>query len=496
MGLLCLMITLLWSCQNDDQNEPTPLSQEDYATYESDLLIHMRHFGEQIRNNSSLGFDDESLKSISSSYFEADDHAEFADAIDNPSTAQLSAALQGKVDELQAVTDEFDEHTDYLSHLNDQFSLEFDSDELDLTDKNSLLVHIIHLRVTTQFLHEHSDVFLSSTSGRTASNVDWWLVSGKCALRALNPDVSKGVQDDISALNQSSTSAQILSATNDAKQNCNSDLFLTALDFSVGLATDPYCASPPCDETTVYNMYSYGFLKTSGVVKEGNAPVQSLSDFHLPQGELDTVVTNFSAGEGPYIGKNEDDKHFALTDCSGYVSYILKKTNSPAYKEVFKTVQDGSNQGISHLSYCPSASQFANFDIGSSQNWAYVGSKGDPDFSKIQAGDIIAWDEKPDADGDTGHVMIAAGPSRGSDQSCFYLVDIFDSTIDSHLNNSRFGIQNDSNTPTGVGFGTIGLRKDGNDHYSNFFPTIDGCETGTDPWKFHPTITILRLSSN
>ena len=102
----CICLVVFTCCQNDDQNDPTPLSQEDYATYESNLLGHMRHFGEQIRSNSALGFDDESLKSISSSYFEADDHTAFVDAIDNPTSEQLSEALQGKVDGLHAAIDD------------------------------------------------------------------------------------------------------------------------------------------------------------------------------------------------------------------------------------------------------------------------------------------------------------------------------------------------------------------------------------------------------
>lgn len=492
----CIGIGVFTSCQNDDQNDPTPLSQEDYVTYESNLLTHLRHFGEQIRNNSLLDFDDESLKSISSSYFEGDDHAAFVAAIDDPSTEQLPEILQRKVNDLHAATDDYDDHADYLSYLGDQFNLEFESTELTIEDKAKLLNHIVHLRVATQFLEEHQDLFLSSTDGGRVADVDWWLVSGKCALKALGADVSQGV-DNVSTLDQSTTSAKVLSAMRDAKQNCNSKLFLTAFDFFVGLSTNPYCANTPCDETSVYNMYSYGYLNNAGIVPDNNPPVEDLTDFPLPSGDLDTILTNVAALEGPYIGKTADDKHFAMTDCSGFVSYILKRTNSTAYGEIFKTVQNGMNKGISHLSYCPSASQYANFDAGSSQKWSYVGSNENPDFSSIQAGDIIAWDEAPDDDGDTGHVMIAAGPSREADNGCFYLVDIFDSTLDAHLDNDRSGIKN-GNDPSGVGLGTIGLKVlvGSNELQSNFYPTRTDCFAGTDSWNTHPIITILRISSN
>lgn len=195
-------------------------------------------------------------------------------------------------------------------------------------------------------------------------------------------------------------------------------------------------------------------------------------------------ITNSADSQGPYIGKTAGGEFFSLTDCSGFVSYVTSVADKDAYNEIWTYRPDV----VDHLPYCPSAAQYANYVPRTNGHWTRVlGEKGEVDFSLILAGDIIAWDEDDtDPDGDTGHVMIAAGASTFDSASSYYQVEIFDSTLDQHMDDVRNGKKR-GDDPSGVGFGIIGLQKDGSTLQSNFFP-------GVDSWFTHPHITILRYT--
>ncbi|MDW3195112.1 MAG: hypothetical protein R8G66_22250 [Cytophagales bacterium] len=496
--LWCICLVVFTSCQNDDQNDPTPLSQKDYATYESNLLGHMRHFGEQIRSSSSFGFDDESLKSISSSYFEGDDHTAFVDAIDNPDTSPITGTLKDKVDNLHDAIPDHADHTSYLTYLSGELSTELVSESLSTEEKEGLLNHIVHLRVMTQFLADYQDLFTDNPTSGRVENDEWWPSTGQCMLSAAGQQTSNSL--DKTNIGDGETTGSLTQALKSAKTSCknNNPLFLAAFEFFGNLQTKPYCdGATTCDETNSYNMYSYAHLVSDGngtyTPEEGKSPpVQAIDDFAVPTNiDQSSIALTFNE-EGPYVGKTTDDEYFAFTDCSGFVSYILYQTDKSAFDEIMNNLPDAE----SHLPYCPSAAQFASFQPLMGGSWTKVfGDDGEVDFSLIQPGDIIAWDEDLDHDGDTGHVMIAAGPSRAIDTGCYYLVDIIDSTVIGHLNDDRVGIEK-NNDATGVGLGTIGLKVDQGQLQSNFFPNNTDCDGGTDPWFSHPNISILRLKSS
>lgn len=503
----CIGLAVCTSCQNDDQNDPAPLSQEDYVTYESNLLGHMRHFGEQIRSNSSLGFDDESLKSISSSYFEGADHAAFVDAIDNSNTEPLSGSLLEKVDALNtSISDQVD-HSSYLNHLDGEFQNEFDSEELLPTEKQALLNHIVHLRVATQFVNEHQDLFdtRSASGGRLASS-DWWNSWGKCALSILAGAAAGGIDatDNGNSLEGKATGS-LAGGLLGANAGCVNALSLEAYEFFQGIQNNPYCGGDEtCNEMNIYNMYSYAFLEDVSAGYQLNdvpmPPVENLDNFQLykslSSGSVTITGEYDKTPSGPYIGIT-NGKYYSLTDCSGFVSYVMAQATADAYQEI----QDNLPSSPPHRDYCPSAAQFATYDVTGSSYWEAV-----TDFSTIQAGDIIAWNEGDvancpgmsggDKDGDTGHVMIAAGPAQGpfksqvNGESDYYTVDIYDSTVDAHLNNVRNGVKTNGD-PTGVGRGTIGLIGDATlgIYQSNFYPELDN-------WNCHPNISVLRLKSD
>jgi hypothetical protein len=246
--------------------------------------------------------------------------------------------------------------------------------------------------------------------------------------------------------------------------------------FLEGINTNPYN-----NRGVEYNMYSYASLQQSEVgyqiVGDINSPVGSGDSFPIPDG----FSASLSEGDGaPYIGTIEDSgtKYIALTDCSGYIIYIVAQANEVAMNELVQ----GAINGRGHMQPWPSAAQIAQYAGG--QNWQQVlDSDGSVDFGLIQPGDIIAWDESGNTQ-DTGHVAIALSPSvQQSDGS--YNVEISDSTVLQHLNNQRNGIKK-GNDPTGVGKGIIGLKSVDGALQSNFYP-------GTDPWVEHPHINILRL---
>lgn len=251
----------------------------------------------------------------------------------------------------------------------------------------------------------------------------------------------------------------------------------TTSDFLTGINNSQY--DP---DGTGFNMYSYAYLKkgTDGfsVLNDNKPAVESLADFPVP---AHANITLIEASEGPYIG-TVGSEYFALTDCSGFVIYIIAQTDASA----LSILLDGVKNGESHDQPWPSAAQYANYK-GDGTTWTQVvDANGVADFANMEKGDIIAWDEVPGTSSDTGHVMIVNGkPTSVGDG---FNVEICDSTVLAHANDKRKGVEKGKDI-TGVGTGTIGLQwtKDGG-YQSNFFP-------GADKWYSHPHINILRLNS-
>ena len=252
----------------------------------------------------------------------------------------------------------------------------------------------------------------------------------------------------------------------------------TTTDFLKGIQNHLYTQTVN-GQTSPYNMYSYGYIQQSSGVDEVKGddypPVESLSNFPIP--EVANLYLN-ADGAGPYIGTT-GDQYFALTDCSGYVIYLIAQASQEALNELI----ENANSGRSHFQPWPSAAQFANYTGGN--YWTQIQKDGSPDFTQIQPGDIISWDESGDTM-DTGHVMIAMAQPTLQDDGSFE-VKISDSTILMHKDDMRNGVMK-GNDPTGAGSGIIGLKIDSGNLQSNFYP-------GVDSWITHPHINILRLNS-
>lgn len=488
LGTWCLFIGILSSCQKeDDIGGQVPRTQDEYSAYEATLLTSLRHFGDQLQSNPGLGFDHESLTSISASFFgeNSEEHMDFVETLSSTNETAPTSFLQEKSSLLHDAISDHTDHSGYLTYLSGQFDEEFLDEATDQDEKEKLLHHIIHLKTATQFIEEHQDLFTTSVPGGRVSSSDWWKNWGQCALNAVAESalaVAAGVTVSAPLITGAAT-ATLLDAS-DSASLCYSQIFKTANDFVNGITSNPYVF-----QDSIYNMYSYGYVvhgSDSTYLTEGKEPpVLGFDQFTMPGfSSLNLAITNDTLG--PFIGTTTDGSYFAMTDCSGFVSYIIQTTSSDALSQIMNNLPAGAE---SHLDYCPSAAQFANFQAPNSTYWKQIlGTNGDTDFSLIQPGDIIAWDELPDSgDSDTGHVMIAATSSQMMSDGT-YRVEIFDSTEDAHLHDDRSGIVH-GNDSTGVGAGTIGFRIMNSDLQSNFYPG------GSDPWVTHPHITILRFQN-
>ncbi len=235
------------------------------------------------------------------------------------------------------------------------------------------------------------------------------------------------------------------------------------------------------DQTVPYNMYSYGFLQQTAdgydIKNDNNPPVESLGNFSIPNNASFYLNAD---GEGPYIGTTNGNEYFGLTDCSGYVIYLVAQASQQALNELI----ENATAGRPHIQPWPSAAQYANYTGGT--YWKQVLTDGSPDFSQIQPGDIISWDEEGNTT-DTGHVMVAIENSSPQSDGSFQ-IKISDSTVLAHLDDQRNGVRK-GNDITGAGSGIIGLKNEGSTLQSSFFP-------GTDPWITHPHINILRLAES
>jgi len=249
----------------------------------------------------------------------------------------------------------------------------------------------------------------------------------------------------------------------------------TVSGFLDGITNKPYT-----QDGVDYNIYSYVSVAKSGnhyrIQGNVNNPIESHDTFPIPSEASISIIEN---DEGPYIGTvdNSGTQYFAITDCSGFIAYIVNQNNHKAMQELVKE----ATKGRGHKQPWPSAAQVANYEGGT--YWTQVlNDKKVIDFELIKAGDIIAWDSEPGAK-DTGHVMIAIEDAVKQDNGS-YQVKVCDSTALSHQDDQRKGVKG-----TGVGAGIIGLRTKEAQLQSNFNPASDY------PWKTHPHINILRLKN-
>eukprot|EP00629_Pelagomonadales_sp_RCC1024_P016642 CAMPEP_0119293664 /NCGR_PEP_ID=MMETSP1329-20130426/46488_1 /TAXON_ID=114041 /ORGANISM="Genus nov. species nov., Strain RCC1024" /LENGTH=151 /DNA_ID=CAMNT_0007294537 /DNA_START=46 /DNA_END=498 /DNA_ORIENTATION=- len=144
----------------------------------------------------------------------------------------------------------------------------------------------------------------------------------------------------------------------------SNSIFESISTFLSGINTSPYT-----NQGVEYNMYSYASLQQSGynyqILGDINDPLESGDSFPVPDG----FVTSLSEGNGaPYIGTVEDSgtKYIALTDCSGYIIYIIAQANQDAMTELVQ----GAVIGRGHMQPWPSAAQIAQYHGG--YNWRRI----------------------------------------------------------------------------------------------------------------------------
>jgi len=253
-----------------------------------------------------------------------------------------------------------------------------------------------------------------------------------------------------------------------------------------------------------YNAYSYCYVDTqtngSGPRLENTDETTYPDGITLEEGQYPIPQNRgpwaeLVPGVAPYIGiTTELNQAYALTDCSGFVAYIINTAAPAAFKNLPR------NKELDHV---PTASQYVTLPNILPGDWAYVT---DADYGRVgihnaQGGDILAWKTSNDlcdggtdndksnvnSDGDdtddTGHVMILSG-SVSTEQD-YFIVGVYDASDRVHEVDSRSGFDH-----TGVGLGYIGLKQDANGGWCvNFNPK------GDDNWykNAQGTIAIIRL---
>ena len=136
-----------------------------------------------------------------------------------------------------------------------------------------------------------------------------------------------------------------------------------------------------------------------------------------------------SVKETHYQNKSHVDKTAGVfdLDCSGFVDYLLKQVAPDQYKQL--PIEPGHTR--------PRAEAYYEFFISLAQRptsgWEVVRR-----FSDLRRGDVIAWKKVIAAQetGDTGHVMIVAGPPTRQNNGSYRLT-VYDSTKSPHDNDTR-----------------------------------------------------------
>ncbi|HAA18903.1 MAG TPA: hypothetical protein DCP28_09110 [Cytophagales bacterium] len=159
------------------------------------------------------------------------------------------------------------------------------------------------------------------------------------------------------------------------------------------------------EESAPLSWYSYAYwypdaagnlqiANTNYSQHSNNLPLQYLS---LPASIMTPPVT---AG-APIVGVTQDGQYAAVTDCSGFVSYLVQQAAPLAYQAIPRLADPR------HRQPWPSALDYAN--LTQADHWQSILRITEPtpqaSLDVIQAGDIIAY-SLPNSP-DTGHIMIA-----------------------------------------------------------------------------------------
>ncbi|MBR7779897.1 hypothetical protein [Undibacterium rugosum] len=124
------------------------------------------------------------------------------------------------------------------------------------------------------------------------------------------------------------------------------------------------------------------------------------------------------AAAQPDIVQQQDGSYRVVTDCSGWVSYVLSRTAPQSMNAIREFAQQLKDRQKWPQAYVYQQF-FATLGNGTAQGW-----QGVRDLRELRAGDVVSWclhqhcvNAPPDSAqaADTGHVMIAAGPLQPLD---------------------------------------------------------------------------------
>jgi hypothetical protein len=153
--------------------------------------------------------------------------------------------------------------------------------------------------------------------------------------------------------------------------------------------------------------------------------------------------------ETHYQHKTHLDKAAGVfdVDCSGFVDHLLKQAAPQQFSVL--SIEPGHTRPRAEAYY----ELFAGLELNPKPGWKAIRR-----FSDLQRGDIIAWKKELSANesGDTGHVMVVAGPPARRDNNSYRLT-VYDSTKSPHDNDTRAAGMD------GIGKGDLFFYVDGQD---------------------------------
>jgi hypothetical protein len=135
-----------------------------------------------------------------------------------------------------------------------------------------------------------------------------------------------------------------------------------------------------------------------------------------------------------------------LTDCSGFVSYVLEGVAPEHYGAIPRAVAHPYPRAFEFFDY------FVSRAVDSSLGWRRVNR-----FFEACEGDIVAWrKEHVHEDADSGHVFVVAEPPELV-TACVWAIRVYDSTDVPHFDDSR---EHNGVFASGVGSGTVLIHAD------------------------------------
>ncbi|HEX6096240.1 MAG TPA: hypothetical protein VF432_07955 [Thermoanaerobaculia bacterium] len=193
------------------------------------------------------------------------------------------------------------------------------------------------------------------------------------------------------------------------------------------------------------------------------------------------------------IGADANQKPLAFTDCSGFAAWLITQASAADFAafQAWEEPYAAAKKFALHSQPWPSAAAYAyaGYVPFSAGNWNVVvngNQRGDAWSQQVQPGDVLAWDipEFPGKINDTGHMLIVASTIRPAPGQTYYEVDVIDSSILVHGQDTR------PPGTTGVGRGVIFLQNTIVEQTSVWEYSFG---TATDCFHIAPHISVLRL---